>query len=619
MAKKIKLRDGTGLIEDVLYFNIAKNLDKDIISSDSLSLRVYRPDWEKIIASETFLDAFHKRYSSGEYNKMAIPFFLEYYRNTQFDNEGKYLRRTLKRTRKFDIDSIEYKNFFKELIKDVKKAYPELDKSDLRLKIEFPHYNLTEVYKTIRELFNKAAYKRLDPPEQTPMGQFVYGQKYLKKIFNYYIHINASGNDQRQYTQSEIDGLKKYLAEDNVYEELRKTQFSKVLEKVKSLLSDFRYSFENGVIHIQKSATGKVVGYDKIQLEGVVTQALDLLQKFLKEKKDKEKRKKVNSWISAIQKRFALPEPDNWMTLVYINDQFTSKYKLIQQINIEIEMLYRRCYREWAKKAFHELILSKKLTKPEKRLFILMHIGTPYLDYRTPTFDPLLIKYFNFNNLTTYTFLLSSLFQVNKIEKIDLKLMNQFLFLSFLRFYDYWITHIQQIDVERKKDIEYSKRFKHDEYMERTEWEDRDLDLFKTKDKTSAADSTTYDKLDTELDIEENDNDVPVNVRTLEEFLSPEDERILLSYDTITVKKPGVNVIKAMNINLKEFFFRDILEKHCDPTEQKIFYDYYYNKETLAEIGVKLGISAPAVKKRIDLTRKRLSTIPELADILTEM
>ena len=452
------------------------------------------------------------------------------------------------------------------------------------------------------------------------MGQFVYGQKYLKKIFNYYIHINANSNNQKQYTQSEIDGLRKYLAEDHIYEELRKTQFSIVLEKVKNLLSDFRYRFENGVIHIEKTATGKVVGYDKVQLEGVVTQALDLLQKFLKGKKDKEKRKKVTAWISAIQKRFSLPEPDNWMTLVYINDQFTSKYKLIQQINIEIEMLYRRCYREWAKKAFNELIVSEKLTKTEKRLFILMHIGTPYLEYRIPIFDPLLIQYFNFNNLTTYTFLLSSLFQVNKIEKIDLKLMNQFLLLSFLRFYDYWITHIQLIDVERKKNTEYSKRFERDEYMERTEWEDRDLDIFKTKGEKSVSDEILNEvELETELNNEENSADDPADVQILDEFLSSEDEKIVLSYDTITVKKPSVNVTKAININLKDFFFRDILEKYCDSTEQKLLYDYYYSGETLAKIGAKLGISAPAVKKKIDLTRKRLSTIPELADILTEM
>ena len=113
---------------------------------------------------------------------MAIPFFLEYYRNTQFDNEGKYLRRTLKRTRKFDINSIEYKNYIKELFKDVKKAYPEFSVEDLRLKIEFSNYEITKLNKTARELFNKAAYKRLDPPEKTQWDNSCMDKNISKKF-----------------------------------------------------------------------------------------------------------------------------------------------------------------------------------------------------------------------------------------------------------------------------------------------------------------------------------------------------------------------------------------------------------------------------------------------------
>ena len=630
MNTQISFKDGTGLNIETINFNLGTGIKKEIGLNNSDELRIFLPDWEKILSSESFLDPFLKRYGIGQIYKPAIACYLEYYRATNFDFAGKPLRGSLKNIRNFKINSMEYKNLIWDLLIRERKSRKNLKKEDLRLKIEFPILDVTGP--SVHKLFLKAAYHDLSESEQTPLGQTSYTKTFFKKIIQYYIHINNEPHlkgkkDQTRmfYSVKEIEGLKEYLSEDPIFEELRSTNFNSILIKVKNLLSRYKLNEIQLEDSLENDVTKKEVNKD--ELKSIVKETLESLNEFLAGKKSKEKKNKIQKWISKIQFYYSQPEPANLVVLVYINDKFSSKQGLIENINLQIEMMFRRCYREWAKKIFSELKDTEKLTKPEKRLFILMHIGTPYLNYRTPIFDALLLRYINFKDLTFYTFLLSSVFKVPKIGEIDLKLMNLQLFLSFLQFYAFWLNYVRPQEKERKQNVEYKKRFVIDQYIEKTAWEDMKLDKYGNKGEEAGTKIPEYEEIDlSDIEIEPDQTDDEL-LKSLEQYrydiVSDEEgakTKINKDYNcTIAVKKPGIDIKKAYNFNLKELFLGDILEKYCSTDEQELLRRRLINNDTLKEIGNDLKISTTAVEKRVKKICNRLSKEPELEDILTEM
>ncbi|HCY77727.1 MAG TPA: hypothetical protein DHV28_17585 [Ignavibacteriales bacterium] len=636
MEKEITFSDGTGLIIETLDLDFRNGFKNEIDLQNSGELRIFIPDWEKLLSSESFLHPFLKRYGSEQFSEFIIAFYLEYYRTTHFDVKGQYLRSTLKNTRTFKINSMDYNNLIRELLVKQEKIWPtKKEEEDAKLKIEYSILDVTGY--SVQKLFFKAAYDEIDEIDQTLRAQKRFSKQYFKKIVQYFVKINTQNigenienkkeKSRTRYTKREIDELKDYLAEDPIFEELRSTDFGKVLTTVKSMLP--RYS-QNG----QQSPELKENKDNKTQtavsneeLNKIVKEALQSLDEFLVGKKSKEKIEKIQNWIDRIKHIHSQPEPLNRAVLVYINDTFASTQGMVEQINLAIEMLFRRCYREWAKKTFDELNKNENLTKPEKRLFILMHIGTPYLGYRTPVFDPLLLKYLNFKNLNLYTFLLSSVFKLHKIDDIDLKLMNVQLFLSFLKFYVFWLSLSRSRENERKQNLEYKKRFVVDQFMENKSWDEKDLDTFKVEKNKKESEISKYEEIDLkdiEIDSDEPESEI-LNLSGYFKSFSVLDEDTSkietdkINYHTMSVKKPGVDVKKAINVNLKDFFFKDIIEKYCNAKEQELIYEHLIKKETYEEIGKKLKISSPAISKRVTKILNRLSQVEELKELLTEM
>jgi hypothetical protein len=630
MANEINFDDGTGLKIETINFNFSQDIKNEYGLDDSGKLRLFIPDWEKILSSESFLDPFLKSYGIGQVYKPAIACYLEYYRATNFDFHGNPLRASLKNIRTFKINSMEYKKLLWDLLDKGKKSKKNLKLEDLSLKIEFPILDVTG--HSVHELFLKAAYNEIAEPEQTPLGQTSYGKQYFKKIIRYYININNEPHlkgkkDQTRlyYSMKEIEGLKEYLSEDSIFKELRSTNFNDILIKVKKLLS--RYKQKDGQSEDSTQNDVNSQGVTKEELDRIVKETLESLNEFLAGKKSKDKKDEIQKWISLIQHYYSQPEPVNLTVLVYINDKFSSKQGLIENINLQIEMLYRRCYREWAKKIFHELIMNENLTKSEKRLFILMHIGTPYLNYRIPIFDSLLLKYLNFKDLTLHTFLLSSVFKVHNIGEIDLKLMNLQLFLSFLKFYTFWLSYIRPKEKERKQNYEYNKRIVTDQFMEKTVWEDKDLDKYSSKSEEAETIIPEYEEIDlSEIKVEPDEADDKL-FELLEDYrydlISDKSKSSAYLYDDydciIKVKKSGIDLKKVNNFNLKELFWDDILEKYCSKDEQELLHRRIINKDSLKEIGNDLEISTTAVEKRVNKILQRLSKEKELKDILTEI
>lgn len=630
MENQILFSDGTGVIKEKIYFNYDAFKD-ELGPIDSKELKIFSPDWDKILTSETFLDPFIKRYGFGQIHKFPFACYLEYYRNTQFDSSGKYLLSSIKNFRTIKANSMEYDLLIDELIDMKKKPKQNLKREDLKSKIEFQILDVTG--HSVHKLFQEAAYKDIVESELTPNGQKAYSETYFKKIIQYYIHVNNKKvppeiakklknkkSNKKNYTKEEIEGLRKYLSEDPIFEELRSTGFAEILNKVKEMLSRLRPEEVQELSSLQRII-------EKKELDSIVKEAIDSLNEFLVGKKSKKKIEKIQNWIDKIQYYYSQPEFLNYIVLIYINDKFSSKEGSVDQINIGIEMLFRRCYREWAKKIFTELNKSENLTKPERRLFILMHIGTPYLNYRTPIFDPLLLIYLNFKKLTLMTFLFSSILKIHKIEENDIKLMNLQLFLSFLKFYVFWINFIRPKDVERKQNVEYKKRFVRDQYLEDTTWKEMNLDAYKLKEGADETKNSEFEELDFSDIVEESDeveNKLHKNggffdrSSHLDDFKA-ESEITKMHYYTIPVKKPGINLKKAINYNLMEFFFRDIIENYCTTEEQELLRRTIIKKDNLEEIGKELNISKPAVHKKIKKILARLSKKPELKDILTEM
>lgn len=632
MKPQISFDDGTGLIIETLDLDFKTGFKKETRIQNSGELRIFIPDWEKLLSSESFLHPFLKRYGSEQFPEFIIAFYLEYYRTTHFDEKGQYLRSTLKNTRTFKINSMEYNNLIRELLVKQGKTWPtKKEEEDAKLKIEYSILDVTS--HSVQKLFFKACYDEIAEIDQTLPTQKRFSKEYFKKIVQYFVKIdtknikNKKEKFRTRYTKREIDELKDFLTEDPIFEELRSTDFSMVLKTVKSMLSRYLQNEQQSpeLKENKDNKTQSVVSNE--ELNKIVKEALQSLDEFLVGKKSKEKIEKTQNWIDRIKHFHSQPEPLNRAVLVYINDTFASTQGMVEQINLEIEMLFRRCYREWAKKIFDELNKNENLTKPEIRLFILMHIGTPYLGYRTPVFDPLLLKYLNFKNLNLYTFLLSSVFKLHKINDIDLKLMNVQLFLSFLKFYVFWLSLSRSKEKERKQNLEYNKRFVVDQFMENTSWDEKDLDTFKVEKNEKETEILKYEKIDLkdiEINSEEPEREMLNTSGDFKSFSVLEEDTLKteidkINYYTMKVKKPGVDVKRAINLNFKEFFFRDIIEKYCNPEEQKLLDEYLIKNEPYKEIGKKLNISEPAVSKRLKKILFRLSQEAEIKELLTEM
>ena len=637
MEKEITFSDGTGLIIETIDLDFRNGFKKEIGLQNSGELRIFIPDWEKLLSSKSFLHPFLERYGSEQFPEFNIAFYLEYYRATHFDVKGQYLRSTLKNTRTFKINSMDYNNLIRELLVKQEKTWPtKKEEEDVKSKIEYSILDVTGY--SVQKLFFKAAYSEIAEIDQTLPTQKRFSNEYFKKIVQYFVKINTQNIGENienkkekfrtRYTKREIDELKDYLSEDLIIEELRSTNFGKILKTVKSMLSRYPQNKQQSpeLKENKDNKTQRVVTNE--ELNKIVNEVLQSLDEFLVGKKSKEKIEKIQNWIDRIKHYHSQPEPLNSiLVLVYINDEFSSTRGMVEQINLEIEMLFRRCYREWAKKTFDELKKNENLTKPEKRLFILMHIGTPYLGYRTPVFEPLLLKYLNFKNLNLYTFLLSSVFKLHKINDIDLKLMNVQLFLSFLKFYVFWLSLCRSKEKERKQNLEYKKRFVVDQFMENKSWDEKDLDTFKVEKNEKESEISKYEEIDLkdiEIDSDEPKSEM-LNLSghfksfsVLEEDTS-KTETDKINYHTMSVKKPGVDVKRAINVNLKDFFFRDIIEKYCTAEEQELLYEHLIKKEPYEEIGKKLKISNPAVSKRVNKILIRLSQESELEELLTDM
>lgn len=637
MEKEITFSDGTGLIIETLDLDFKTDFKKETGIQNAGKLRIFIPDWERLLSSESFLQPLLETYGSEQLSEFKIAFYLEYYRTTHFDVKGQYLRSTLKNTRTFKINSMDYNNRIRELLVKQEKPWPtKKEEEDVKLKIEYSILDVTGY--SVQKLFFKAAYDEIDEIAQTLPTQKRFSKEYFKKIVQYFVKINTqniveNNNNKKEkfrtrYSKKEIDELKDFLSEDPIFEELRSTDFGKVLKTVKSMLSRYPQNEQQSpeLKENKDNKTQTVVSNE--ELNKIVKEALQSLDEFLVGKKSKEKIEKIQNWIDRIKHYHSQPEPLNsFLVLVYINDEFSSTRGMVEQINLEIEMLFRRCYREWAKKTFDELKKNENLTKPEKRLFILMHIGTPYLGYRTPVFDPLLLKYLNFKNLNLYTFLISSVFKLHKINDIDLKLMNVQLFLSFLKFYVFWLSLSRSKEKERKQNLEYKKRFVVDQFLENKSWDEKDLDTFKVEKNEKESENSKYEEIDLkdiEIDSDEPESEM-LNLSghfksfsVLEEDTS-KTETDKINYHTMSVKKPGVDVKRAINVNLKEFFFRDIFEKYCNAEEKELLYEHLIKEETYEEIGKKLNISEPAVSKRLKKILFRLSQEAEIKELLTEM
>ena len=637
MKQQISLNDGTGLIMESINLDFKNGLNKEIGLQNSGELRIFIPDWNKIISSELFVDPFLKVPEFKNISELNLAFYLEYYRATHFDVKGQYLRNTLKNTRTFKINSMEYNSLVRELLVKQEKIRPtKQEEENAKLKIEYSILDVTS--HSVQKLFFKAAYDEIAEIDQTLPTQKRFSKEYFKKIAQYFVKINTQNiveniknkkeKFRTSYTKRELDELKDFLSEDPIFDELRSTDFGKVLKTVKSMLSRYPQNEQQSpeLKENKDNKTQTVVSNE--ELNKIVKEALQSLDEFLIGKKSKEKIDKIQNWIDRIKYYHSQPEPLNsFLVLVYINDKFSSTRGMVEQINLEIEMLFRRCYREWAKKTFDELNKNENLTKPEKRLFILMHIGTPYLGYRTPVFDPLLLKYLNFKNLNLYTFLLSSVFKLHKISDIDLKLMNVQLFLSFLKFYVFWLSLSRSKEKERKQNVEYNKRFVVDQFIENKSWDEKDLDTFKVEKNEKESEVSKYEEIDLkdiEIDSDEPESEM-LNLSgyfksfsVLEEDTS-KIEKDMIHYSTISVKKSGINVKKANNINFMELWFSDILETHCDTQERVLLNKYVIEGYNYDEIGKELGISGPAIHKRVKKILKRLSEEPELKDILTEI
>ena len=271
------------------------------------------------------------------------------------------------------------------------------------------------------------------------------------------------------------------------------------------------------------------------------------------------------SWLVEIRNYKNLSYFKKLNGLKWIYNELSDRKVLNQWFLRMCEKMKHWYLSEFSKEVFKIIIVDYKLTPTEKRLFIVMNIGLKVLDYRLPTLEPILTKYFlmeekefqNFLNLDIYKPTDTNAEEWKRIqqERSDKKIIYRNKMNKYLKFYPIFRSIITDEERYRRHDTKI-----YDE-------EDR-------QDKINNAVSEDFPK-----DVEE----IP------ELFL-----------------KAGKN---------QDFEFLDELKKVCTSLELKYIYYCYVENRTQTEIAKIFNVTQPNVQKTIKRALRKLKESKIIKDI----
>ena len=603
----------------------------------TFNLRVYLPDWGKVIYDEEFLDPFIERSGLKVQSKFDVGLFLQYYLQNNIEPNGEFALSSLKEKKALNLDSMEFNDFINSLMSG-KYIGPD-KKEDIieKLRLDLSKEDIRDC----NTILKNALYREIPTTKISKTGQLELYIIYYKKILEHYKKIAESYEPGEILTKENRATLKDLLNEKDIYYELRDSfandiPFNDILVDIQNTTGPFRE------INLYKPSfdTDQILKFNFDHSDKLVNKIIAHLTEWLKTTKGDDRNEMLTDWISFCEDYFSQSKEDKIVSLIRISDMFSDKTGLLKKFNLEIEELLRVCYRSWAKKVFPILNQSENLTKEEKRLFILTNIGSPILNYRTPVFDPVMAQYINFGPEPLALLIVTSI--MKKFVKYY-SLLNLEFFLAFLKFYGFWSKYSREQENENYNEEKNQKRKDSNLDFDNFYYNPTEAALPKINHSENESPNTENEVIEVNLtnnsdnditdndkelieDLESNENDGEEIKRDLEKYrdfdildnTQPEDETDDWD-EKIKVKKPAIRIDQIINKMLKEFDFNDIIEQYCTADEQLLLKDIHEYKMTYDVAAEARKVSGAAINKRLKRIYKKLANSKELKLLFTSM
>lgn len=607
----------------------------------TVNIRMYIPDWGKVIYNEDFLDPFIQRSELKGQSKFIVGLFLQHYLQNNIEPNGEFALSSLKEKKTLNLDSVEFNDFIASLMGGKYIEQNKKEKFIEKLRREYSNEDIEDR----QTILKNSLYREIPTTKISKTGQLEFFILYYKKIFEHYKKIAETYAPGDNLTKDDRDTLKNLLKEKDIFYELRDSfangiPFNDILVDIQNITEPFRE------INLYKPSfdTDQVLKFDFVHSDELVNKLIAHFTNWLEDTKGNDRKGILKDGISFCEEYFGQSKEDKIVSLIRISDMYSDKEGLAKMFNLEIEELLRVCYRSWAKKVFATLNQSENLTKEEKRLFILTNIGSPILNYRTPIFDPILAQYINFGSTSLMLLYFSSL---NKINSQTLRNIIFQFFLSFLKFYGFWSKYSREQENEYYNEEKYQKRKnsnldvdnlyfnpteatlpkinQSDNESPKTEKEvlGENLPDYLDNDISSAIDDNDEDLNE---DLEQNVNDIENVKPELEKYrdfaildnTQPKDETDDWD-EKMKVKKPSIRIEDIINKMFEEFYFNDIIGQYCTADEQSLLKEIYICKRPYDEAAEERHVSKVAINNRLKRIYNKLAKRKELKLLFTSM
>jgi len=431
--------------------------------SNKRLLRSFRPIFEPIIYSDTFLDSFQYKYMFDDKTKETYRIAFDYYlQNTTSPFEEKRKDNLImKNVRKFIPDNILFLDSF---------GYNELN--DLSDSLRREHIkNLKpeekkQIYESIKHSLVKGTFKNINDPIDKlikeafyqPLKVEGYTKEFVSQEFEKVIKVRNHFSKKSDPTLANYDDYKKSR---KIFELIDIADILNEYNEIQQVLHELR---QVGKRLENFAANGNLINIQTLNfgLELYSQEISDLLKRFLKcisqIKKDVTKNQELDQLIEETESLLQSSSEDQVASfpkfLLILQDKKEQKVSLLRRIEID----FMKAYRVIALDILKNLIAEQNLSKEEIRLFLFENVGIKSLGYAIPRFYHPLISFFNFEEFL-FDLFLELLVYKNKLFE-EFRDYLEIHFRAFLTIYPIVALVNKEVDSGEKKSSRFEERRK---------------------------------------------------------------------------------------------------------------------------------------------------------------
>ena len=412
---------------------------KDLKLDFNLPIRTFHPKKNEIFKYEIFWAIVQNRHGYTDKGIQTIFLMLNFEWLYSINSRGNLKKNPLqKKNKKLDKNTLiesalsKEREIFAEFRLNPKKknSFREIDKVLNTLLNEMDIQDIDA---------NELVLKRIFKDEITTELRHRNIQNFFVETLN---KVNALTQDYLAKPDADVYKLVKnrLFSDDHSYiirERDRRVNY--MLEEIPFLLDEFEKASQNAEKNIFEDKYAE-------RVNEIYTDLIEILIA-LRKVRVKDFKPKLEEWMNRIQEYSSTDFFTKIHGLKWIYDEFSDKDILFQWLLRIAEKLNHWFLSDFSRQAFKYFSSHLGLTATEKRLFILMNIGRPSLDYRLPVLDSTLSEYLLLDPKMTEDFLNllvhrptdnSKEWRKTKLLRAEKRIEFKNKFYKYLHFYSLW-------------------------------------------------------------------------------------------------------------------------------------------------------------------------------------